>query len=212
MRPGTRRRTCGTVAASGINGERRNRNSRVAGPPYGLGERRKFDLAQRKTRSRRPATHVGAPGPSGQRRGLLCRVRGGRRRRRRAQCRLRRDLGIRGRRRGGVAGKAHHGPNNSGRVGSQSAPETRRHRNPRASLLARGLSVVVNTLTPTSWCLAAGWPMWTSFMMIFHQGSLKKRSRRASIRLSCARCTATRAAYAAPLGSGDDHHAISSWS
>jgi len=156
MRPGTRRRTCGTVAASGINGERRNRNSRVAGPPYGLGERRKFDLAQRKTRSRRPATHVGAPGPSGQRRGLLCRVRGGRRRRRRAQCRLRRDLGIRGRRRGGVAGKAHHGPNNSGRVGSQSAPETRRHRNPRASLLARGLSVVVNTLYPDILVLGGG--------------------------------------------------------
>ena len=156
MRPGTRRGTCGTVAASGINGERRNRNSRVAGPPYGLGERRKFDLAQRKTRSRRPATHVGAPGPSGQRRGLLCRVRGGRRRRRRAQCRLRRDLGIRGRRRGGVAGKAHHGPNNSGRVGSQSAPETRRHRNPRASLLARGLSVVVNTLYPDILVLGGG--------------------------------------------------------
>jgi len=156
MRSGTRRRTCGTVAASGINGERRNRNSRVAGPPYGLGERRKFDLAQRKTRSRRPATHVGAPGPSGQRRGLLCRVRGGRRRRRRAQCRLRRDLGIRGRRRGGVAGKAHHGPNNSGRVGSQSAPETRRHRNPRASLLARGLSVVVNTLYPDILVLGGG--------------------------------------------------------
>ena len=136
--------------------ERRNRNSRVAGPPYGLGERRKFDLAQRKTRSRRPATHVGAPGPSGQRRGLLCRVRGGRRRRRRAQCRLRRDLGIRGRRRGGVAGKAHHGPNNSGRVGSQSAPETRRHRNPRASLLARGLSVVVNTLYPDILVLGGG--------------------------------------------------------
>ena len=124
--------------------------------PYGLGERRKFDLAQRKTRSRRPATHVGAPGPSGQRRGLLCRVRGGRRRRRRAQCRLRRDLGIRGRRRGGVAGKAHHGPNNSGRVGSQSAPETRRHRNPRASLLARGLSVVVNTLDPDILVLGGG--------------------------------------------------------
>jgi len=156
MRSGTRRRTCGTVAASGINGEPRNRNSRVAGPPYGLGERRKFDLAQRKTRSRRPATHVGAPGPSGQRRGLLCRVRGGRRRRRRAQCRLRRDLGIRGRRRGGVAGKAHHGPNNSGRVGSQSAPETRRHRNPRASLLARGLSVVVNTLYPDILVLGGG--------------------------------------------------------
>lgn len=156
MRSGTRRRTCGTVAASGINGERRNRNSRVAGPPYGLGERRKFDLAQRKTRSRRPATHVGAPGPSGQRRGLLCRVRGGRRRRRRAQCRLRRDLGIGGRRRRGVAGKAHHGPNNSGRVGSQSAPETRRHRNPRASLLARGLSVVVNTLYPDILVLGGG--------------------------------------------------------
>jgi len=55
-----------------------------------------------------------------------------------------------------VAGKAHHGPNNSGRVGSQSAPETRRHRNPRASLLARGLSVVVNTLYPDILVLGGG--------------------------------------------------------